>query len=420
VAGKESKLGCHEDNSSAMILTTRCLPSWGLALLMLSACAVSPQEQARQERKQAEKENSRALVYGASGAAFSPNGTQVAVANREQIWIADTASGRVVAHLRSADAGPFGGSKGLEFINEQRLVIGAQGSIMIWDLKEGLVTHRLSMPNHLDTPRAMAWSEATETLALSSGISRDPVSVVSLKTDGFGPLQDVPGFEGVPADLVFSDDGLYLAAAGDESGVNIREVATGEFIGELPAEGFVNSLEAFGNNKLLVSGTDIVVWSFLSEEEVQQFDNPDLQGQIDGQVAKKVGGGIAIGALAIVALPLVILTGDPDPFLMVANAVSAGANPVERAAQPWCGRSNSISPDGQWLADIYPGITEEIIGVYDMESGELVRKLNPRGEYSCVVKFSPNGKQLLITTSKVARLYDTSSWKHIDLDLGKP
>ena len=55
-----------------------------------------------------------------------------------------------------------------------------------------------------------------------------------------------------------------------------------------------------------------------------------------------------------------------------------------------------------------------------MTTGELIRKLNPRGEYSCIVKFNPNGKQMLITTTKVASLYDTATWKHHNLDLGKP
>jgi WD40 repeat protein len=92
---------------------------------------------------------------------------------------------------------------------------------------------------------------------------------------------------------------------------------------------------------------------------------------------------------------------------------------LQTSAQSWCGRSNSISPDGKWLADIYPGIRSEIIGVYDMATGELVKTLNLSGEYSCVVKFNPNGKQLLITTTKAATLYDTETWKYFDLDLGK-
>jgi WD40 repeat protein len=397
----------------------RHLLCWALAFQILSACAPSPKEQARLDRKQAERENSRALVFGASGAAFSPNGTQVAVANREQIWVADTATGRVIARLSSTYAAPFGGSKSLEFIDEQRLVIGAQGVIMIWDLKEGLVTHKLPLPNRLYTARAMAWSEATQTLAFSSGTAGAPVKVVPIKTSGFGQLHDVPGFEGVPADLVFSRDGRYLAAPGDGSGVSVREVATGDAAGELPTEGFVNSLERFDNNKLLVSGASMAIWTFLDDEEAQEFENPDLQGQINGQIAVRVAGGVALGAVTLFILPLAIITGGGSLQLMAEAGHALTDKPLQTTAQPWCGRSNSISPDGKWLADVYPGIKHEIIGIYDMTSGKLVRKLNPRGEYSCVVKFNPNGQQLLITTTRAAILYDTETWSHHDLDLGK-
>jgi hypothetical protein len=89
----------NEEYSSAMNRGTRHLPFWALAFLILSACATSPEEEARKERKRVEKENSRALVFGGT------------------------------------------------------------------------------------------------------------VKVVPIKTNGFGQLQDVPGFEGVPGDLVFSRDG---------------------------------------------------------------------------------------------------------------------------------------------------------------------------------------------------------------------
>lgn len=398
------------------------LPAGALALLILSACSTMFKDEAGIEKDRVELENSRALVFGASGAAFSPDGTQVAVGNRETIWVADTTSGRVKARLSHNNAAPFGGNKGLEFIDEQRLVIGAQGAIMIWDLKEGLVTHRLPLPSDLHSPRALAWSEATQTLAYSSRASGSTVKAVPIKTNGFGQKYDVPGFEGIPSDLLFSRDGRFLAATGDGSGVYIRDLATGVSAGKLPTEGYVNALELFGSQKLLASGKNIAVWTFLSEKEVLEFENPSLQNQINGQIAARVAGGVALGALAVALWVPAIYTGSGgalyDGIGQLGYALAT--EPLKTSAQPWCGRSSSISPDGKWLADIYPGIKSEIIGVYDMISGELIRKLNPSGEYSCIVKFSPNGKQLLITSTNTASLYDTKTWEHYDLDLGKP
>jgi WD40 repeat protein len=397
------------------------LPAWALVFLILSACSTMFKDEARIERDRVELEHSRALVFGASGAEFSPDGTQVAVGNRETIWVANTSTGRVTARLSYTNAARFGGSKSLEFIDSQRLIIGTQGAIMIWDLKEGLVTHRLPLSSRLHTPRAMAWSDSTQTLAYSSSASGSTIKTVPINTNGFGQAQDVPGFEGIPSDLLFSRDGRYLAASGDGAGVYVREVATGEGAGELPTEGYVSSLELFGNNKLLASGANLAVWTFLSDQEAQEFENPSLQAQIDGQIAARVAGGIALGALAVVLWAPAVFSGSGEYFEFMGQAGYALATePLKTSQQAWCGRSSSVSPDGRWLADIYPGISKEIIGVYDMTTGELIRKLNPKGEYSCVVKFNPNGKQLLITSTKAASLYDTATWKHHNLDLGKP
>ncbi len=69
------------------------------------------------------------------------------------------------------------------------------------------------------------------------------------------------------------------------------------------------------------------------------------------------------------------------------------------------------------LVDVSPGITKEVIRVVDPESGEKLRELNPPGDYTCNVKFSPDGRQLLITTNEVVRIYDTDSWKYQQLSL---
>jgi WD40 repeat protein len=347
----------------------------------------------------------------------------VAIANRETIWIVDTATARVTARLSHTSAAPFGGSKSLAFIDENRLLIGAQGGLLIWDLGEGLVTSKLHFPSNLQSPHAVAWSESTQTMAFSSGVWGTSVKVVPVTINGFGQLRDVHGFEGVPSDLVFSRDGRYLAASGDGEGVSVRELSTGEPAGELPTEGYVSSLQRFGQNGLLVSGKNIAIWTFFSEPEPLEFENPDLQGQINSQIATRVAGGVAIGALTVaLSVPALFLGGGGFGQLFMAAGeleYRLASQPLKTSQQAWCGRSSSISPDGRWLADIYPGISKEIIGIYDMSTGELVRKLSPRGEYSCVIKFSPDGKQLLLTSTKVASLYDTETWSHRELDLGK-
>jgi WD40 repeat protein len=260
----------------------------------------------------------------------------------------------------------------------------------------------------------MAWSPATQMLAFSVGAHDSTVKLIQFDGSGFGTLRNFPMFDGIPADLEFSSDGRYLAAAGDSSGVSIREVATGQEAGVLPTGGYVNELDLFGDRKLMVSGAEIVFWSFRTEQEAELLENPDLNSQVTSQVITRIVGGIAGGVAIAYLLPIFIL-GHGDPVSPMVHAFRE--NPVKTAPDSWCGRSTTITPDGRLLADIYPGITREVIRVIDLRSGELVKSLDPRGENSCAARFSPDGSSLLVTTDKEARLYSTATWRYRDLDL---
>jgi len=400
------------------MLKNRSLIFWIPVLLIMSACSSAFKSEEKLEEDRIALELNRAHAFGASGAAFTPDGNKLAIGSREKIWVISTANRDVTTHISNPPNSRFGGKKSLEFIDNHRLVIAADGAILLWDLQRKRLTGRLDLNSKVFSPRAITWSDASHLLAFSTGTSREPVSVVTIGDKGFGPVRAVPGFEGVPSDLVFSWDGRYIAASGDGDGVVIREVESGQAVGALPTEGYVNNLELFGDNRLLVAGSDIVLWQFLNDQHASEFENPDLQGQITGQRAAHAAGAIALGTLAVLAIPFAVFSGDGSG---VAGLIQASAEvatlPVKTEQQPWCGRSTAISPDGRWLADVYPGITKEIIQVFDLESGAASRRLNPWGEYSCAVRFSPSGKQLLITTEKVARLYDTETWNYRDLKL---
>ena len=391
---------------------------WIVGLLVMAGCSSAFKNEEQIEADRIKMVLNGVHAFGASGAAFTPDGSKLAIGSREEIWVVDTVSQKMTARISKPSNTRFGGKKSLEFIDNHRLVIGADGAILLWDLKRKRVTDRVNLNSKIFSPRAITWSDAGNLLAFSTGTSREPVSVVSIGEKGFGSVRTVPGFEGVPSDLVFNRDGKYLAATGDGEGVFIREVETGQAVGELPTKGYVNNLELFGENRLLAAGSDIAFWTFLDQQQASKFDNPDLQGQVSGQVAVRVAGTIALGILTYFAMVAAVLTGDGGSVVGLAQATAEVAtDPVRTEQEEWCGRSTAISPDGRWLADVYPGITKEIIQVFDLDSGLVSKSLNPRGQYSCVVRFSPNGKQLLITTEKVARLYDTETWTHSDLKL---
>jgi WD40 repeat protein len=136
-----------------------------------------------------------------------------------------------------------------------------------------------------------------------------------------------------------------------------------------------------------------------------------LQGQYARQVSIRVAGSIAYGLI----VPIIFAGGGmPKDFDGVYYSLVSG---VETSPQNWCGRSTTISSNGKFLVDIFPGISSEIIRIFDVATGNVVKSLNPLGENSCGAKFSPDGKRLLITTEKVARLYDMRSWMFQDLNL---
>ncbi len=356
-----------------------------------------------------------ALSYGSSGAAFSPDGNLLSLANRDIVWVIDTNTREVVTRLESGRFGQFGNAKGLLFIDNQRLLIGITGGIVLIDMADDSYLDRFAFPSKAHVPRAMAWSPSTETLAFSTGAMPQPVNLVSISATGFGSSTPVPGFNHVPADLLFSDDGQFLGAAGDGSGVLIRELASGDLVAELPTEGFVNELARFGDNRLLVSGADLAFWAFYTDTEMEALEDPDLKGQIDSQVAVRVAGATALGALTVLLIPIAAFTGTPDLVLAMGEATAQVASkPVHTAERAWCGRSTAITRDGRFLVDIYPGITKEVIRIIDVESGKAIKKINPSGDYSCNAKFSLDGSQLLVTTGSVARVYNTANWKYHD------
>lgn len=100
------------------------------------------------------------------------------------IWVADIGRSETIARIGYENAARFGGNKSLQFIDNKRLAIGADGFIFIWILKEGLVTHRLSLSSKIYSPKAIAWSEVAQILAFSTGAGGSPVKVVKVEETG--------------------------------------------------------------------------------------------------------------------------------------------------------------------------------------------------------------------------------------------
>ena len=159
-----------------------------LALSVLFACKANTPK----KKDLAKHRQKLALSYGSSGAAFSPDGDLLALANRDIVWVIDTRSRQVVERIQSGRFGQFGNAKGLLFIDDQRLLIGITGGIVLVDMADNSYLHKYSFSNKSYVPRAMAWSPATKTLAFSTDAMPQPVNLVEVSAKGFGPTTRLP------------------------------------------------------------------------------------------------------------------------------------------------------------------------------------------------------------------------------------
>lgn len=273
----------------------------------------------------------------------------------------------------------------------------SHAAIRIWNIEDQYSELQLiALPELGRYPISLSRSATTGALAVGG----DNGAVVLLEPDGMGGFtrRQMPSLDGPVLDIVFSRDGSMLAAGGVHPEVLIWDTQSLEKVGSLPVDGTVYDLELIANQQsLLVAGDELNLWRFLTEEELQLIDNPSMAGDI-----------ITIGA-AVAALTVLAAFGG-------APAIPSGSGPPE-PDYGFCTRVTAGSSDGHILVDVHSGLTKEKIRIINIESGNVVKTINPRGGYTCGVAFSPNGLKMLIANNRVARLYDTKNWDHEDFPL---
>lgn len=348
------------------------------------------------------------IELGAS--AWSPGGTLAAVANFQSIWVFSANSGKVIhqftAHPESAPGTGasyrYGVGNTLLFLDDQHLATtGLKGQVAIVDLQEKTPVTGLYLPALDGEPFAIAHAPATGALAVG-GVSG---TVVLLEPDGAGNYFQfsLEPFGDVVRDLQFSLDGHYLAAAGHRPEVKIWDTRTLEPFGLLPMYSAASELALYPEGRrLLVAGSDVGVWYFLTGQQLETIENPSMAGQ---RVA--LGAGTALlFALSIAAASYGV-------------GLSPGVPSFDMRDGP-CDRVAALSFDGRMLADRHPGVARETIRVMDLEAYEVTETLNPPGGATCDMVFSPDGRWLLLATEEAAIIYDTRTWTARRLDLPEP
>jgi len=343
---------------------------------------------------------------GLSAADFSPDARLAAVADDDKISVFDVASTNRLMSFTGKNR--YGTKNTLKFIDDHRVATTGMTSylsdeesvaaIRIWD-----TANPYAEPQIIELPElgrfaiVLAWSAATNSIAVGG----ENGAVVVLEPDGGGNYErrQLPGLDGPVLALVFSRDGSLLAGGGEHPEVEIWDMQTTAALDQLPVQGTVYDLKVIPGQKSLVVVTDnLVVWKFLTDEELQAYESPSMAGDIVLKGAKYT----AVTALWILAV------------------FGGTTGPPYESTEPepeygFCTRQVAIAPDGLSLADVHPGLEKEKIRIIAIPSGEVMKTLNPRGGHTCGIVFSPDGNYLLLVNRRVARLYDTSSWSFSDL-----
>lgn len=349
--------------------------------------------------------------FALSAATFSPSGRFAAVANSKSIWIFDTASMEERVHLSRQER--FGTNNTLIFLDENRIASTAKlfspvtrsfsAAVKVWDLNNPYPIPLIIELQELDRYAiSLGHSRATGALAVGGHNG----AVVLLEPNGSTNFskKSLPGLNGPVLGLAFSHDGSLLAAGGVHPTVPIWSLRSLVEVGSLPTENNVHDLDLVtGKQALLVTSTDLGIWSFHDNDDLESIKNPSLAGDY-----------IVLGTLTATYVVLATVT-----------AALGGHPPLP----PWpesdpsepdygfCRRQADISPRGEYIVDVHSGKLKEKIRILSLSENKVVKKLNPRGGKTCGVAFSPDGSKLLVANNRVARLYDIDTWNFRDFVL---
>lgn len=224
----------------------------------------------------------RAFAIGSSeinAAQFSPDGTQIAVAIRDEgvVKIVDAESGRIVhelAHERVYDVAFTGDGT-------QILSRGGEG-VHVWDLSSGTLVRSVNVPGIATIHRGRNYMETANMIAMTSSIE-NPLRVWSLESgQEIVALSDIDSsfFSTMAGDLS-SPGGLFAGAFCTEQGcqVIIWDAKTGAKLRVVAERGGVPNLVKFSSDgSLLATAWEngaLQVWDVSSGELIHESRHGD-------------------------------------------------------------------------------------------------------------------------------------------------
>ena len=349
--------------------------------------------------------------YYLASIAYSPDGSLMALADGDgTVVIRNAATGEAVGEPM---IGHSGGVNSVAFAPDgHSLASGANGGdVALWDLQNRPLAKTLSAAGQAHGAAGVAYSPTGSVLA-SAGPA-DEIHLWDTTTwKAIGKPISTQG-QGVYV-LAFSPDGKVLASGGQDKLVHLWDAATGSAIGApLDAQGaYVDCLAFSPDGKWLAAGggdNRLEVWDAATRQVVlaTQFTSVGLSGPNDfdiGKTVKSVGFSpdsatlyISRGSGMTYFIPVASLAATADSSRQIHWAVGSSTNDV----------LSSMSPDGKTVA------VANSTGVQLYDTTSLLHIGLPmygHTDFVTALRFTPDGK-LLVSGSqdKTVRLWDPAT-----------
>jgi WD40 repeat protein/serine/threonine protein kinase len=352
------------------------------------------------------------------GAAFSPDGLQVALRRPDQTMIWNVRTGQLIESFQTdGDAG-----WGVEFSSDgQRLASASEdGSIRIWDaspITESPARELRTLTGHTEEVRAVVYSPDGKAIA-STG---DDMIIRLWDAESRRSLPLLRGHTSRVRGLAFSPDGRRIASSGRKAPNIVRELETGSAVMEITSPDFDGAMgvayspdgrylaTASGNGGDLfdaATGKHVVtlpqhVWFVLCLSYSRDGRRIAVGSRNGAVKVSEVPSGRLIpslnenagrtSAVAFSADDRYLAAAGADGFIRFWDTATWMAR-AKIAAHNGAALGLSYSHDGKWLASCG---ADQTIKIWDTASHQEVTTLQGhQGEVNAVA-FSPDGKRLV-------------------------